>query len=200
MNKIKDFLIKTRDLTVPTAVLLAISLIITLALSSANLLTEKRIEQIAIKQQNAAMAELIKADEYKNFSATFEDETAEYYKAIKENKTLGYIFITSQKGYGGDVSVMTAITPDCTIEAVKVLDASGETPGLGQNTTKQDFTNQFKEISNKVSVVKSSADKSKGEVDAVTGATISSRAVESAVNKALDMAQIIIKGGAENEE
>ena len=98
---------------------------------------------------------------------------------------MGYIFTTSEKGYGGEVSVMTAIDTDGNIKAVSVLDASNETPGLGQNVTKSGFYSQYSGLSGEISVVKSGADSENNEIDAVTGATISSRAVTAAVNRAL---------------
>ncbi len=197
MKSIKEFFQKTRDIIIPTVVLLVISLVITLALSSANMLTEKRIAQIAEQQKQNAMEKLIKADEYRLYNSTFENSQVEYYEAIKNNQTKGYIFITSQKGYGGEVSVMTAVNTSGEIAAIKVIDAANETPGLGQNATKDTFAQKFKGISGGVSIVKNGADSQKGEIDALTGATITSRAVEGAVNKALNMAQIIIQGGAE---
>lgn len=197
MSRIKEFFQKTRDVTIPTIVLLVISLVITLALSSANMLTEKRIAEIAEQQQQDSMRELMKASIYNPRSSTFEGQAVQYYEAITDTKTTGYIFITSQKGYGGEVEVMTAVTAEGEIAAIKVLDAANETPGLGQNATKNTFTEKFKGISGGVTIVKNGADAQKGEVDALTGATITSKAVEGAVNRALNIAQIIIQGGAE---
>lgn len=93
---------------------------------------------------------------------------------------------------------MTAINTDGTVAAIEILDASNETPGLGQNVTKQDFYTQYSGVKSGVEVVKDgtgSADNN--TVNAVTGATISSKAVTKSVNTALDYAEKIMsnKGG-----
>ena len=80
---------------------------------------------------------------------------------------------------------MTAINPDKTVKAIKILSADDETPGLGQNVLKSDFAKQYSGLKNEISVVKNGADGNKNEVNAVTGATRSSKAVTNAVNKAL---------------
>ena len=108
---------------------------------------------------------------------------------------MGHIFTTSANGYGGAVKVMTGIGTDGKVIAIEVLDAADETPGLGQNAMKPSFWERFKGKSGQVKVVKSGA--GEDEVQALTGATITSNAVKDAVNKALT-AHKLIKGEAEN--
>lgn len=162
------------DIIKPVCVLLAICIIIPLALAGTNLITTKKIAELEIKKQKEAMESLIVADSFSE-----EDiEGSAYYKAIKDDAAIGYIFITSAAGYGGDVSVMTACELDGTIKAVKILDVSNETPGLGQNTAKESFYSQFSGKSGKIGDT---------DIKAVTAATISSNAVRNAVNKATDL-------------
>ena len=203
LNKIKPFLDKVTafykkisDIATPTAVLAIICIVVTLALSSANALTYKKIEALAIETKNTAMKKLIEADEYHELQATTSLGDVTYNAAIKDGNTIGCIFTVSSKGYGGDIQVMTAVNMDGTVAAVEILDASGETPGLGQNVTKSNFYNQFKSLKNGISVIKGdAANTENNEINAVTGATISSKAVTSAVNTALDYAkEIIVKG------
>ncbi len=195
-NKIKDFYKKISDIVTPTAVLVIICIVVTLALSSANALTHKKIESLAIESKNNAMAKLIVADEYHELSAKTSLGDVTYNAAIKNGETVGCIFTVSAKGYGGDIQVMTAVNMDGTITAVEILDASGETPGLGQNVTKPDWFAQFAGLKDDISVIKGgSANADNNEINAVTGATISSKAVTTAVNTALDYAaEIIVKG------
>ncbi|MBQ2135904.1 MAG: FMN-binding protein, partial [Clostridia bacterium] len=115
----------------------------------------------------------------------------EYYSASKDEEVTAFIFITSAKGYGGDVSVMTAVDLEGEILAVDILDVTGETPGLGQNAAKEGFYSQFAGKNDKITVVKNGADEDAGEINAVTGATISSKAVTSAVNKALEYYEVL---------
>ncbi|MEG0373380.1 MAG: FMN-binding protein, partial [Enterococcus sp.] len=94
-----------------------------------------------------------------------------------------YLFITEAYGYGSEVSVMSAIA-DGKVVGVDILDASNETPGLGQNVTKKEFVDQFSNLQGSPEIVKS-APTSKNQVEAVTGATKSSTAVVKSVEKAL---------------
>lgn len=166
----------------PTLVLAAICLIVSLALSSTNSLTEDKIEKINALNTKKAMSRVLKAETYTE--KTLDNIT--YYEAIDGNGVIGYIFITSANGYGGEVKVMTAVLPDNTVKAVEILDVSSETPGLGQNATKKEFYGQFSGLSNNITVVKSGANTEESEINAITGATITSRAVTKAVNEALD--------------
>ena len=193
LDKIKLFFKTNSEVITPTVVLAIICVVVTLALSSANLLTHKKIETLAIQTQNAAMAKLIEADEYQESEATTSYGDITYNTAIKDGETVGYIFTVSAKGYGGDISVMTAVNMDGSVAAVEILDASNETPGLGQNATKESFYTQFAGLKSGISVVKGeNANSDNNEINALTGATISSKAVTTAVNTALDYASEII--------
>ena len=195
LDKIKSFYKANTEIITPTAVLAIICVVVTLALSSTNLLTYKKIESLAIETQNKAMSKLIEADEYHELPAATSKGDITYHAAIKDGDTVGCIFITQANGYGGVVSVMTAVDINGNIKAVEILAASDETPGLGQNVTKESFYSQYAGLKNNVTVIKgSAANKENNEINAVTGATISSKAVTTAVNQALDYAaQIIVK-------
>lgn len=197
-NKIKSFFKSNLDIIRPTAVLALICIVVTLALSSANLLTENKIKALAQENQNKAMSKLIKADSYNEQTDEIDGEEITYTTAENSDGIIGYIFTVDVNGYGGALSVMTAINTDGTVAAIEILDASNETPGLGQNVTKQDFYTQYSGVKSGVEVVKDgtgSADNN--TVNAVTGATISSKAVTKSVNTALDYAGKIMsnKGG-----
>ena len=197
-NKIKSFFKSHLDIIRTTAVLALICIDVTLALSSANFLTENKIEALAQENQNKAMSKLIEADSYNEKTAEIDGEKITYTTAENSDGIIGYIFTVDVNGYGGALSVMTAINTDGTVAAIEILDASNETPGLGQNVTKQDFYTQYSGVKSGVEVVKDgtgSADNN--TVNAVTGATISSKAVTKSVNTALDYAEKIMsnKGG-----
>ena len=193
-EKIKSFYKSNSEVITPTAVLAVICIVVTLALSSANLLTYKKIDALAKETQEKAMAKVM-SGEYEEITKNIGDDEVTYNVVRKDGVVIGYIFTTSAKGYGGEVSVMTAVKTDLTVAAIEILDASGETPGLGQNVTKASWYKQFAAHTNDISVVKSGANNEKNEIDAVTGATISSKAVTSAVNQALDYAKEIMAKG-----
>ena len=87
---------------------------------------------------------------------------------------------TSEGGFGGKIDMMVGFLADGTIKGTSVL-SHAETPGLGANMTGK-FKDQFvdKNPNNFKLIVK----KDGGDVDAITAATITSRAFSKAVNKA----------------
>ncbi len=202
IDKIVSFYKKISEVATPTIVLAVICIAVTLALSSTNLLTAKKIEALAIETQNKAMAKLIEADEYAQHTATTSFGNVTYNTAEKDGKTAGLIFVTEANGYGGAISVMTAVDMDGKVIAIEILAADDETPGLGQNVTKPDWYSQFSGLKDDITVIKGgTANTENNEINAVTGATISSRAVTTAVNQALDYAaEIIVKGDFKVEQ
>ena len=180
----------------PTLVLAAICLIVSLALSVTNAVTKDKIAEIDAENANKAMNRVLAAETYTEKKLEKDGKEITYYEAVNGGETSGYIFITSANGYGGEVKVMTAVLPDKTVKCVEILDVSSETPGLGQNTAKEEFYSRYAGLSDTITVVKSGADAKNGEIDAWTGATITSKAVTKAVNEALDFADEIIAGEA----
>lgn len=96
----------------------------------------------------------------------------------------GYIVTTTDKeGYGGDIKITVGITSDGTVSGISILSIT-ETAGLGMRATEPAFYNQYKGKQAEKFVV--SKDGGDGEpIDALSGATITSRAVTGAVNAAL---------------
>ena len=107
--------------------------------------------------------------------------------------------IGEAKGYGGDVAVTVGIDTDGIITGIVPGDISNETPGLGQNAGKASWQAQFVGESGDLTVVKSDKaaqeNTSDGKINALTSATITSKAVTGSVNVALDMFEEI---GGEN--
>lgn len=199
MDKIKAFFNNNKKtIFYPTIVMLIICIVITLALSVTNAVTAKKIAENNKIKTEKAMKSAMKADKYVKGELEIKEESVSYHKAIKNGKTKGYIFTLAAKGYGGDVSVMVAVNPDCTVNSVQIIDASNETPGLGQNITDKEFYSQFGGKEYGVKTVKSGTAAAENEIDAVTSATYSSKAVTECVNKALEYTQKIIdkEGGA----
>lgn len=199
MSKIKSFFSSNKGIIIPTVVMVCICIAVTGALAGTNLITKEKIALEAEKQQTESMKEVLPASSYNEKTVKMDGEEYTYYDAAKAGKSIGKIFVTAEKGYGGDDKVMTAVNANGTIKAVKVLDVSNETPGLGQNTGNAEWYSQFSGLNGKknVKVVKNGAKKESNEINAVTGATISSTAVKNAVNKALEINKFL--EGADNE-
>jgi len=112
----------------------------------------------------------------------------EIYKAFdKEKKFLGYAFLAEGQGYGGDIRIICAVSPRLDkLLGIEVI-SSQETPGLGARINQEWFKNQFKglNILNKITYTKSNPS-GKSQIQAITGATISSRSVVHIVNKRIE--------------
>lgn len=119
--------------------------------------------------------------------------------ATSQGKTSGYVFSAVPKGYGGEIQVTVGVSLEGRITGVEIGE-NNETPGLGSKAAEPGFTGQYgnKETGMKLSVVKKkpSAD---NEVEAISGATITSKAVTSAVQAASDIAAELIGKGVEKQ-
>ena len=105
------------------------------------------------------------------------------YTGIQGEEVSGYGMKSAVgTGYSGYFSVVFGVSPDGTVNKVKVLE-SMETPGLGSKAAEPDFISQLE--GKKLDDFKFSVTKDGGDVDAVTGATITSRAVCEAVEQGL---------------
>lgn len=100
---------------------------------------------------------------------------------------IGYVFnVTSSEGYGGDIQLAVGIQKDGTLNGYDTLSIS-ETAGLGMNATGDEFKSQYQGIkAEQLEVVKDGTGKDSDEkIDAISGATITSKAVTGAVNACL---------------
>jgi Na+-translocating ferredoxin:NAD+ oxidoreductase subunit G len=97
----------------------------------------------------------------------------------------GAAFESETDGYGGPIRLMVGVRADGSVNGIEILLADKETPGLGSKIREPAFRKQFMgrgAADTKWCEVK----KDGGELDAITGATISSRAVAKAVKAGLD--------------
>lgn len=185
-----------KEVIVPAVSLFLICLVATALLAVTNRVTAPKIEQLAAETENETKKEVLK--QANSFSqaktVTLDSKVYTYYEGLDSSgKLIGYVFSTSAKGYGGDISVMTGIDGEGVIKGVSILSIS-ETAGLGMNAKNEDFLNQYNEKSGALSVIKNGAAKY-NEIQALTGATITSNAMTTAVNLAQSLYQ---KVGGEN--
>ncbi len=186
--------LNVKDILKPTAILFIICVIVSAALAGTNLLTEKKIEeQAAAKAEESRKLVLPEAESFEEMPAT--QTAGAYHKGMAGDKIVGYVFETSAKGYGGDVKVMTGISAEGGFTGVIIL-SHGETPGLGANATKEEFRDQYKQAvpDAGIQVVKYQTP-AEGQIEAMTGATITSTAVTNAVNQAVDEFHQCVGGG-----
>jgi electron transport complex protein RnfG len=121
---------------------------------------------------------------------TGEGDSLDVYPAKKDGELIGYAVNTyTNTGFSGTINLMAGFKPDGTIINITVLEQK-ETPGLGTKMTEPGFKNQFNDKDPAEFQLK--VKKDGGQVDAITAATISSRAFCDAVQRAYNTLQ---KGG-----
>jgi electron transport complex protein RnfG len=119
-----------------------------------------------------------------------EGDSLEIYPAKKDGELVGYAVNTyTNDGFSGKIALMAGFKPDGTIINITILEHK-ETPGLGTKMDEPAFKDQFKEKNPADFTLK--VKKDGGPVDAITAATISSRAFCDAVERAYNTLQ---KGG-----
>ena len=152
-----------------------------LFLSLVNTFTKPKI----LAQMQSAEEESLKEvmPDAVNFVPVESDGRLVYYKAEdKDGKTLGAAFKASEKGYSSTIDTMVGMLKDGTITSIKVL-SQNETPGLGSQVSEPGFTGRFKD---KLDL---------SDIQAITGATISSRAVINSVKEKAGQIRSLIKDG-----
>lgn len=115
-------------------------------------------------------------------------------KALDGNNTLlGYVInVTSKEGFGGDISFSVGIDLNSKITGISILSIS-ETAGLGMNATKEEFLNQYLVDKNGLFIVNKDNNSEGTNIDALSGATITSKAVTKGVNAAVIVATTIME-------
>ena len=106
------------------------------------------------------------------------------YDASDGEKTVGTVVnIISKDGYGGDIQLAVGVDTENRVTGVAILSIN-ETAGLGMNA-ERDLVPQYPGKNGRLKVTKDG-----GEIEAISGATITSRAVTNAVSAALYIAEV----------
>ncbi len=122
---------------------------------------------------------------------TANNKPYEYYQATASGKSVAFIAETAGKGYSSYIKMLVSLSPDMKIRDVKVLDMN-ETPGLGDQVLEKSFLDQFKgKALSQIVLIKG---ETKENIQAVSGATYSSRGVTNGVKDAVQL--LVDKYGA----
>ena len=160
-----------------TLVLFLITAVVAGLLGAVNLLTKDKIAENTRKKAEDAMREVLQSESYESIELTESNKSAGITEAyICEN---GYIVRVSKNGFGGAIDMMVGIDLSGTVTGISVI-SHAETASLGANCTREDFRSQFVGANDTLAVSKDG-----GSIDALTGATVTSRAVAEGVNVAL---------------
>lgn len=156
----------------------------------------KEVFQEAADFEVVADTEEAELREYLNENGHEKTTINEVMNAVDESgSSLGYAFtVTNSEGYGGDIQFAMGISSDGTLNGISILSIS-ETAGLGMKADTDDFKNQYKGKNvEKFEVTKSGATED-SQIDAISGATITSNAMTNGINAGLCAFQYYEKGG-----
>ncbi len=145
-----------------------------------------KFEKINISDKKTEFQSLLKKD---GLDAQIIDEA--YRGLTNSGNFSGYaITVTSREGYGGDIQMTVGLTKDGTTAGISFLQLN-ETAGLGMNADTNDFKKQFK--NKKVDAFEYTKDGggSENQIDAISGATVTTNAVTNAVNACIDVSEIL---------
>lgn len=126
----------------------------------------------------------------------FEAQTINEVMEAKDasGETLGYaINLTTSEGYGGDITFSMGVREDGTLNGISILTIS-ETAGLGMNATKDEFKNQFQDKQAEAFEVTKTGAAADNQINAISGATITSNAVTKGVNSGLCAFEYVKEG------
>ncbi len=192
--------------------LTAITLVAGLALGGVYEITKDPIAyQKALKKQKACKEVFVDADAFEavELDANLADqirkaldedgyaaqEVTEVMEAVDaSDNSLGYVItVVSGEGYGGDIQFSVGIKADGTVNGISIL-TIGETAGLGMNANTDAFKSQFANKNVDAFVVTKQGAKNDNEIDAISGATITTKAMTNGVNAGI-CAFEVLKGG-----
>lgn len=176
-----------KEIGAPAIVLLVICLVMTALLAYTNQLTAPIIADLAVETANQAKQMVLpQADAFAaEQQLTHQGTSYTYSQGLDAaGNPVGFVILSSSKGYGGDIVLMTGIDAAGNITGVEIL-AQSETPGLGTKTQNPDFLHQF--VGQPAKVMATSSASGQSAVQAISGATISSSAVKNAVGIAAEI-------------
>jgi len=194
------------------AILFAITLIAGIALGFVQELTKEPIAyQQELKVQRACAEVFAEAASFEEadpakldagkLSTVTEHNTAlgaevgkVYYALANDGSVMGYVLsVMSKEGYGGNIELMVGITAEGGVSGISLLSIS-ETPGLGMQAGDV-LVPQFAGRKAESFVYTKTGATAENEIDAISGATITTRAVTNAVNAGLFYFETLLKGG-----
>jgi Na+-translocating ferredoxin:NAD+ oxidoreductase subunit G len=158
------------------------------ALAVVNAVTKDRIAEYArIAKMEALKKVFPEAEEFR------ETDPGKAWDAVQAGSAVGSVHLVRTQGYSGPIEAVVGMRADGTLTAVQVV-LQTETPGLGAKIVGEKFLAQFAgKARGEVALKKDDA--ASGRIDAISAATISSRAVTKAVRAALDAAGGNAPGG-----
>jgi electron transport complex protein RnfG len=149
------------------------------SLAMVNAVTKEPIASHEKRQRDLALREVFPdADEFKDVTPN------KVWEALRKGQKTGHVFLTQVQGYSGPITLMFGTDSSGAVTGLRILSHT-ETPGLGAKITTAQFRDQFRNKRPEQLILKKD-NPARGQIDAITGATITSRAVTKAMRSTLE--------------
>lgn len=186
----------SREILRMVVALFAISLVCSAILGAVNAVTKDKIAAIEAETRAAAMREVLpEAAAFTDVSAFLTDEfkaenavTGIFEATAADGSVAGYAVMAAPRGFGGEIVMIVGVGADGTVTGVVITEMS-ETAGLGAKAGDPAFLSQYAGKDGSISVVKGAAEEN--QISAITGATVTSRAVTEGVRAAIKAAAAV---------
>ncbi|WP_458863789.1 RnfABCDGE type electron transport complex subunit G [Acidaminobacterium chupaoyuni] len=168
--------------------LFIICAVVALALGFVDNITRDKIKAMKQEKINLAMSQVAgKGAKFEPVDFSGEDKIiTDIHKIVRDGSDAGYCLQVEPNGFAGAVTLIVGVDADGSVLGVKVISHS-ETPGLGANADNAKWLKQYQGLGGTLNVVKT-ATGNKGDIVALSGATITSRGVTKGVQAAIDYA------------
>lgn len=170
-----------------TLVLFIITVVVAALLGTVNFVTKDRIAEIKVQKTATAMQSVVpNAKSFEKLAYSGTDTIVKAIYAAKDgSKVVGHVVEVAPSGFSGAINMVVGIGENGKVSGVSIVSMT-ETSGLGTNANKDSFRNQYIGKIGTQAVTKDG-----GNIEALTGATITSRAVTKGVNSALEAAKAL---------
>ncbi|MGV8147320.1 MAG: RnfABCDGE type electron transport complex subunit G [Alkaliphilus sp.] len=177
-------------------ILLLITSVAAVVLGVTNDATSVIIEQREQEEKAQALKVLIpNADEFIQIEESLladRQDIVEAYEGLKDGVVVGYAVKVNPSGYGGDVNIIVGFTSEGITTGI-IIGTHTETPGLGSKIEDEVFVNQFTDrVTDNVLVSVKRNIEQDNEIQAISGATVSSDAVINGVNAAISLLREVL--------
>lgn len=169
-------------------ILFIITAVAALLLAVLNNITAPIIAKNEIEKLNNSMSAIMpSANEFNEID--YEDDKIKIYEGYDNGKAVGVCINLSTNGYGGAINMVVGVDNDKKVTGVDIVSQS-ETAGLGTKAADPEFKDQYIGKKSGITVVKNKT--KDNEIDSISSATITSKAVTNGVNEALEIAETIL--------
>lgn len=166
--------------------LLIVCAVVAAVVSGVHAMTDSRYQQNLTEEKRQAIVRIFGSETITYRTLSGEGDAEPVYEVLEGENVVGYCVELASPGFGGDISMTVGFEADGKILGVSIVSLS-ETPGLGSRVQEAAYLDQYKGQSGTLTLGE--------DVDAIAGATVSSRAVLIGVNRAVEILNRTVKGG-----